>query len=559
MMGSVFRKTVTKPLPKGAEIFVRKGERFARWKDRKGKTKTVPVTVGQDGSDRIAITSGTYTAKYRDGDGILRETKTGCRSRDGALSVLRDLTNTAEKVKAKILTSDEAKITNHQSTPLTEHIKAYITYLTPRANTDRVNSTESRLNECAEACNWHDLSSLNADRLQTYLDQQVEAGMSAGSANGRIECCVAFGNWLAGKRMNGKKSNWNGDKRITKNPFEGFGRYDAKVDCRRKRRALTENEMIRLLQIARQRPLNDAMTIRRGENKGKLLANVTDEQREKLILLGRERALIYKTLVLTGLRKNEIASIKESQLFLDHDPPYLDLQAADEKNSEGNDIVLRADLSEELREWLRLKVRRRREFAADDANILSIGKHEAPAGTDEPLFYVPSGLLRILDRDLAAAKIPKKDERSRTVDLHAMRHTFGTWLSKGGVAPRTAQAAMRHSHIDLTMNTYTDPRALDIQGAVESLPSLATVHANENSATGTDDSAPRKFAPGFAPTTGNLVQTVTNPDKNDRPDNLPQEAENACNHEDLQAFSKSGRKDLNLRPLRPELTVGITY
>ncbi len=42
------------------------------------------------------------------------------------------------------------------------------------------------------------------------------------------------------------------------------------------------------------------------------------------------------------------------------------------------------------------------------------------------------------------------------------RRTGGTLLSKRGVAPRTAQAAMRHSTIDLTMNVYTDPKLLDL-------------------------------------------------------------------------------------------------
>ena len=45
-----------------------------------------------------------------------------------------------------------------------------------------------------------------------------------------------------------------------------------------------------------------------------------------------------------------------------------------------------------------------------------------------------------------------------------MRHIFGMHLSKGGVSPRTAQAAMRHSTIDLKMSTYTDPRLLDVAG-----------------------------------------------------------------------------------------------
>ena len=38
---------------------------------------------------------------------------------------------------------------------------------------------------------------------------------------------------------------------------------------------------------------------------------------EQLDRTGRERALIYKTLVLTGLRKNELASITVGQLELD--------------------------------------------------------------------------------------------------------------------------------------------------------------------------------------------------------------------------------------------------
>ena len=67
---------------------------------------------------------------------------------------------------------------------------------------------------------------------------------------------------------------------------------------------------------------------------------------------------------------------------------------------------------------------------------------------DTPLLNVPTGLVKILDRDLRVAGIAKCDDRGRTVDVHAMRHTFGTHLSKGGVAPRTAQAAMRQYRID---------------------------------------------------------------------------------------------------------------
>jgi len=45
-------------------------------------------------------------------------------------------------------------------------------------------------------------------------------------------------------------------------------------------------------------------------------------------------------------------------------------------------------------------------------------------------------------------------------------------LSKGGVSLRTAQAAMRHSTPTLTANVYTDPKLLDVAGALDALPSL---------------------------------------------------------------------------------------
>ena len=62
-MGTVFRKTFTKPVPAGAEFFTRDGRRWARWKDAKGKTRTAAVTTGAEGSLRILVEARTFTAK----------------------------------------------------------------------------------------------------------------------------------------------------------------------------------------------------------------------------------------------------------------------------------------------------------------------------------------------------------------------------------------------------------------------------------------------------------------------------------------------------------------
>ena len=58
---------------------------------------------------------------------------------------------------------------------------------------------------------------------------------------------------------------------------------------------------------------------------------------------------------------------------------------------------------------------------------------------------------------------------------------LGGWLgsdevlverSTGGVTPRTAQATVRHSSIDLTRNVYTHPRELNVHRALDVVPSL---------------------------------------------------------------------------------------
>ena len=230
---------------------------------------------------------------------------------------------------------------------------------------------------------------------------------------------------------------------------------------------------------------------------------------------GRERALIYKSMALTGLRRGELASLTVGSLHLDGPTAYAVLEAASEKNREGSEVPLRADLVDDLRLWIADR------FVDDeDSPTVSIEgrSRELPAAT--PLFAVPKKLVRVLDRDLKAAGIAKTDDRGWTLDVHALRHSFGTLLSRGGVAPRVAQAAMRHSDIDLTMNVYTDPRLLDVHGALDSLPSLPLDSAPESerivvSATGTEDSTASPLAPMLAPDSDNRSKSGSIADKTD--------------------------------------------
>lgn len=117
-MATVYRKTFTKPLPADVEQFIRGGEPFARWRNHKGKKQTARVTTGKDGSERIILEARTFTAKYRDGSGVVREVATGCRDETAARAVLADLEKRAELVKAGVITGEQDSIAHHQSTLL---------------------------------------------------------------------------------------------------------------------------------------------------------------------------------------------------------------------------------------------------------------------------------------------------------------------------------------------------------------------------------------------------------------------------------------------------------
>ena len=346
-MASVYRKTVTKALPGKAEVFIRNGERFARWRDAKGKQRTAPITVPAKGIHagelRIVIEARTFTAKYRDAAGVIHEVATGCRDEMAARSVLGELVRRVEMVRGKILTAAQDGIIDHQSTGLLAHVEEFISHQTAKGlNVDRIKSTRQRIRQISADCEFGVLSELNGPALVEWMLTRQQTGMSAGSRNGYRDAMVGFGNWCVRTG------------RLISNPFAGVPKADTKIDCRRKRRALNEDELIRLLKVARQRPLKDALTIRRGKRRGETAAKVRDEVRARLDELGRERALIYKTLVLTGLRLNELRSLTVGQLELAGRMPFIALDAADEKNRQGSTIPLRSDLANDLGLWLDL-------------------------------------------------------------------------------------------------------------------------------------------------------------------------------------------------------------
>ncbi len=525
-MASLYRKTVTRTLPRSAKIEDRKGGPVAVWRDRDGKRRSSPLVLNDDGTPkldakgqpRIRTKSATVYLKV---PGIGEDIPSGCRTEDGARYKLGELVKRAEHLKANILSEAEARTADHQTTPLTEHIKAYVEHLKAKGVTAAHRKTQdARLRALVEGCCFAKLRDMDRAALEKWLVKQAAADMSARTRNAYGAAAVSFANWCVDTH------------RLTANPFARLPKADEKADPRRKRRAMTEAELARLLKVARLRPLAEygrptvklANANKRENRKSRAtwtkapltwdtLAPAAASARESLAeknadLLaelerrGRERALLYKVLVLTGLRKGELASITVGQCELAGATPCIALNAADEKNREGNTIPLRADLAADLSRHLAGRLEIAQAAAKRDGGAIPLRLPPA-----EKLLYVPAGLVRILDRDLEAANIPKRDDRDRVLDVHALRHTFGSLLSKAGVPLRTAQAAMRHSDPSLTANVYTDPRLLDVSGAVESLPALPladapdTAHERKTAVAGRE---PGSVAPSVALNGGNL-------------------------------------------------------
>ncbi len=524
-MGSVFKAKVTRPMPAGATIVTRGGKQWAEWRDAAGKLKRARTAGPKASRPGIIVEAATFTAKFRDGSGVIRKVATGCRTREAAKQVLADLEARSEKVRAGMLSPREAEAAEHLSTPIEEHIDEYLKVLAnsrgkgahPHVSKTHVANVRRGLGDIAEACGFKTLRDLDRqkvldwaseslrrpDETITKKDGSVRIRKAPGprTINAKLIALTAFGNWLVDSG------------RLIENPFDRLKKLDESDDVRRRRRAMTSVELGRLLQIARLRPLAEhgrstvsshgrprasrsratwrksplsVETIAEAAARGRSV--VQPERAEHLELQGWERALTYELLLTTGMRKGELASLTVADVDLSDDAPAVTLRGIHAKNGKRSTIPLRPDVAIHVRDWL---ADRRRRLAAQGKVLAA----------DDRLVRIPSGLIRILDRDLAAAGIPKVDERGRRLDVHAMRTTFNTQLAVAGVDPRTAMAAMRVSSLDLVLKTYADEKHFDVTKAINSLPAPPPMLEAVGSTDTTKVAAP--VVPIVVPTSGN--------------------------------------------------------
>ena len=243
-MGMILQKQYTMPIPRGAEVTNRDGQRIARWRLRNGQLRSAEVVDCQDGKIRVRGQSRFYMARYRDGRGEVVEVATNCRDEVAARAVLVQLERRTELIRAGVITATEGSAAEHAGTPLSRHLDAYERHLRAKGcDPRRISMLRARLERLARDCRFSKLNKMSAGPVERWLVEQADAGMAAATRNSYREAAVCFGNWC--RRTH----------RLTYNPFADVPRADQNADRRHQRRALTEKELIRLLKVARLRPL----------------------------------------------------------------------------------------------------------------------------------------------------------------------------------------------------------------------------------------------------------------------------------------------------------------
>lgn len=336
--------------------------------------------------------------------------------------------------------------------PLAGHAADFKADLAAKNNTARyVDMVAGRVLAVVTGCGFRLWSDVTEARVQTYIaglrgkrpgeGLRGLRGLSAQTSNFYLQAFKQFARWMVRNR------------RAVQSPVEYLRGINVRTDRGHDRRPLTVEEMRWLLHATRAGP-------ERGRTSGP------------------DRALLYRVAAETGLRGGELQSLTKSSFLLDGDRPRVTVSAASSKHRREDVVPLKPATAAVLREHL--------------AN-----KHPAT-----PALRMPGRNLwgRVIRRDLAAAReqwlasaptpaeraeweqtdfLKYEDAAGRFADFHSLRHATGSFLAAANVSPKVAQSILRHSHIALTLNTYSHAYRDDQAEAVSRLPDLSAPPAEQ--------------------------------------------------------------------------------
>lgn len=360
-------------------------------------------------------------ARKKDGKSVRRRLWWGQYKLDGDEALTRVSLQTADKQVAKERLSKIVRTIQQEREgmiapgPMREAGSLTVTALAERytASLDVLGRDDhyvkiigDRIGLLARECGWKQLRDVTPASFQAWRARQAK---SAKTLNHYLATMRSFFTWLIRQSM------------ATFDPLRNVERIDERGRLVRQRRALTVDELERLLKAAPE-----------------------------------DRRRYYLCAYYTGLRRSELDALQWGDVRMDDDKPHIVARAATTKNRQEAKLWIRPELQEILN-----------------------AMRPAAAEADQPVFVAVLDVagghkIRRFQRDLNSAGIPYRDAQGRTADFHALsRMTPNTHMGQMGIGERVRQEFMRHSDLRLTSAVYTDAGQLPTAGAIRALPGFS--------------------------------------------------------------------------------------
>ena len=318
--------------------------------------------------------------------------------------------------------------------------------------------TVARAQAVIEGCGFNTWADISASKVETYLASLRAGinGLSAQTSNFDLVCVKQLCKWMVQ------------DQRASESPIQHLKRLNVRTDRRHDRRSLEVDEVRRLLETTTAAPVRFGMT-------------------------GHARAMLYRVAVETGLRANELRSLKAASFDLVNGT--VTVEAGYSKHRRQDVLPLRPDTAAELKLFL------------------------ADRLPNAQAFHVPEKTANMLKADLAGAGTAYVDSAGHYVDFHALEAHVRKLAcgerrsSEGGTDDNEALGYQPHDE-------QVHPHAKRPGGSgCQSLPSLsvASQEAQKALATGTDGKATgEKLTPQLTPkSTLTVFPACTGPSVND--------------------------------------------
>jgi site-specific recombinase XerD len=407
--------------------------------------KTVVKTDSKTGK-KTKTESKKWWGQYRDARGTLKRVPLAC-NKNIAQQMLAEIVARIEREKSGIV---DPTITEMKR-PIKQHLDDFEKHQKSKNNTPNyVRELVEKIKRFIARCHWRNTSQIKQKDVEDFLhDLREKNGLSLETSNHYLRAIKIFVHWLLATN------------RINRDPIVAIKTINSQTDKRHNRRALSAEELERLLDTAETGPPACGLT-------------------------GPDRAMLYMLAAYTGFRKGELGSLTLRSFRLEKEPCTVTIQAAYSKHRREDVQVMHPDLVEKFKQWIAHKnvgpneilfpiSRKTCGTERDGAGLLNFD-----LGSARNFWIAESETEEEEKRRMASDFLAYRNFDGKFADFHSLRHTFITNLGRAKVSPKTAQTLARHSDISLTMNIYSHISEEEQIEAINSLPGISTTKKKDS-------------------------------------------------------------------------------